>query len=441
MPCPFSSKSTDVTRYFRRDVLKNALAVGGVAALAACLEEDGTPNVPLGIADGGNVPDRQYAWNEYLSRDPHGNTIFPYHQLILLLNYVGDSPPTQADREAVEDAFTTLERAFQRGNGGVDPYQPDGSNTPGVLYTMGYSRNYFEMYDDPLPSTAAFRSPESVLEAVDEEPSKADSYDAALLLTSDYAQVLLSTELALFGKLDTLNGIDVEGTLDDAFEIADRRTGFIGPGVPRRELERDEIPSRSPLAMGFISGFADNQASEDAVAIESGPFAGGTTQQISKLRLDLDEWYDLEHEDRIHLMFSPEHTEDDVGEVGEFLASDSGLTREMDELMHEHAETEGVVGHTQKLAAARNDEFEPLILRRSEAVSTDEPTPGFNFTSLQRDLDAFVDVRKAMNGDHLETDVEAEHNGILDYISVEARGTYLVPPRSLIALPPTRPES
>lgn len=448
MPCPFSSgpsdadgrRPRDLGRFFRRDVLKGALAVGGSAALAACVDETGSSEVARGVETVEAVPERQFAWNDYLSRDQHANTIFPYHQLVLLLSYAAGGTPTADERGAVADAFATLDRAYQRGNGGADPYTPEAFATPGVLYTMGYSTRYFDRFDESLPEDIGLTSAEALLEAVDEDPANADPYDAALVLTSDYAQVLLSIELALFGELSTLNGVAVEGTFEGVFELAERRTGFVGPGVPRRELDREEIHSRAPLSMGFVSGFADNQASEDRVAIGSGPFADGSIQQLSRLTLDLDAWYDLSKPDRVELMFSPDHTVEDVGEVGEFLAADSGLTREMDERMPDHAREEGRVGHTQKLAASRDEDFEPLILRRSEAVSTDDPHPGFNFTSLQRDVEDFVAVRRAMDGDHLDVKVDDDQNGILAYHTVESRGAYLVPPRSKIALPTPRPE-
>ena len=129
-----------------------------------------------------------------------------------------------------------------------------------------------------------------------------------------------------------------------------------------------------------------------------------------------------------------ESTTEQTGDVGEFLASDSGVTRDIVDEIESDAE-EGRVGHTQKVAAARNDDFEPRILRRSEGVSTSHDG-ALNFTSIQRGIEAFTEVRKAMNEDH---DVPDEENGIVDYLTAHARGNYLVPPRELRALPPARP--
>jgi hypothetical protein len=139
------------------------------------------------------------------------------------------------------------------------------------------------------------------------------------------------------------------------------------------------------------------------------------------------------------MMFSPEHTEAEVGTVGEYLANDSGLRPEIGSRVEEDARDGGTVGHAQKLAAARDEDFEPLLLRRSEALSADTDNPGFNFTSLQRSMDHFVDARQAMNRE--PEGVSEPRNGIIDYLNVASRGNYLVPPRRLAALPPATPET
>lgn len=439
MGCPHSSNRKDFSRYFRRDVVKTALAAGGVSGLAACLDEAGVPDVPQGYDDISDVPERQFAWNDYMALDRHQNTVFPVHQLILLFDYVGTIPPTAEERKAIRDIFSTLDQAYQRGNGDINPYGPGGENMPGLLYMMGYSKEFFNRFGHDLPDTLGFYSAGELVENIDNE-TEVDKADAALVLASDHVQVLLSVELALQKDVATLNGIDVKGGIEGIFEVVDRRTGFVGPTVPRRKLDRDEIPKRSPLSMGFQSGFRDNQASEDRVAIQNGPFKEGTTLQLSRLKIDLDAWYEHEEETQISLMFSPDHEEDDIGQAGELLAGKSGLIEEMEESMEKNADEDGVIGHTQKLAAARDDNFEPTILRRSEAVSVDEPSPGMNFTSVQRHLDDFVEVRQAMDKPDVNTEVDEEFNGILDYHTVEKRGTYLVPPRDKIALPAPQPD-
>jgi len=58
-----------------------------------------------------------------------------------------------------------------------------------------------------------------------------------------------------------------------------------------------------------------------------------------------------------------------------------------------------------------------------------------NFVSLQRRMETFLDVRRAMNGDHVDASVPIERDGIRGFVSVRSRCTYLVPPRSKRALP------
>lgn len=417
----------------RRDFVAAAVAIGGSSALAACLEREtrdgtGDADFPTGSEPGAR-PAGQHVWNEYLVHDPTGNTVLPSHQLVLGLEYVGSTPPTDDERAAVEAAMATLDRAFQWGTGG----DPAAAINEGLLSMLGYSARYFERLGaavDGLPSA------EALLADVGEDPGKADGFDALLVLNSDFGSVLLAAEAALTGTRGALNGVPVEDTFDGVFEVAGRRAGVVGRGLPARELDRDDVHEEAPLSMGFRSGFADNQATEARVTLESGPFAGGTTLQASRLHIDLDRWYDQSEETRVHEMFSPTVGADDVGPTGDRLGSESEVTeadaRDAEAIGRAH----GTLGHTQKVARGRDDDFEPTLLRRTEGVATDVASgAGFNFHSIQRDLAEFVAVRKAMNVEEYDADVPHERHGIVDYLETEARGAYLVPPRADRALP------
>jgi hypothetical protein len=188
--------------------------------------------------------------------------------------------------------------------------------------------------------------------------------------------------------------------------------------------------------MGFKSGFRDNLPSEDRVTIDDGPFAGGTTVASSTLRIDLDRWYDQSHEERTAEMFCPAHSSDDVGPIGEKLGGDSDITRDDVDAIEDHAEEHGRLGHSQKLARARDDDFETRILRRTEGVAdTVHDGAGFQFNSVQATMQDFVETRKAMNVEEYDHDVPAENHGIVDYLETLRRGSYLAPPRSNRALP------
>jgi hypothetical protein len=411
----------------RRDFVKAAVAIGGTSALSACLDREGAPDLDTGPEDLSALPARQHAWNESLSRDEAGNVTAARHHVLLLLDYAGEGTPTDGDSDTVEQALRGLERAYPRSN-------------EGLLFTVGYTPAYFDRYDASLSDSVDLPRPEALAPFEDPEP---DEPDALVHLASDYGQVVLGAEEALLGERETLNDVDVS-SFGDVFERADRRTGFTGAGLPAANQDVDGIPDsepvdeNAPLFMGFTSGFEANQASEDRVTIREGPFAEGTTAHLSKIQLHLDQWYDQDSRyQRVGKMFSPAHADEEKVEgVGNNLGTDSGLDGDQDRTL-EDARTKGMVGHTQKSARARDENDSPLILRR-DFDSTDGGEAGLHFLSLQRTVADFVETREAMNG----TDVADQsavgtrnNNGILQYMSVDRRGNYLVPPRDHRSLP------
>ncbi len=414
----------------RREFAKSAVAIGGVSALAACLDRSSGGTVPAGIDDPANLPDRQHAWDDALATDDAGNPQMPNHHVLLLLDYTGDGAPTEAHRTQVEAALRSLERAYEWSN-------------EGLLFTLAYGPAYFDRFDSG-PAGVDLPTPEALAPFEDPEP---DTPDALLHLASDDERVVLEAEEALKGTTDTANDHEMDGSFDGVFETAARRTGFIGAGLPAENQDVDGIPDSepvpedAPLFMGFKSGFKRNQASEDRVTIEAGPFAGGSTAHLSFIRLQLQQWYEQDSRDqRVSKMFCPAHAaEGKVEGVGENLGTDSGID-ECPEDVVESSRREGVVGHAQKLSGAR-EENSPRILRR-DFDSTDGGEAGVHFLSLQQSIADFVETRRAMNG----TDVSENsavgqrvNNGILQYMRVERRGNYLLPPRSLRALPPADP--
>lgn len=426
--------------------MKAAVAIGGMSALSACANLTDnrvgatTPQFPQGPSDPSTLPTRQHAWGEYLVTDRQDNLVPPRHHVFVFLDYARSGVPTDADREAVDSALRTLERAYQRGTGSND----NAIANEGLLFMLGYSPAYFERFDSALPDTVDLPTPERVLAELDDDPGKADGADTLLHLASDRAQIVLSAEEALFGDLDRVNGIEVQADLTGLFERVDRRAGFTGAGLPSARLDEEAVSENAPASMGFKSKFADTAPSEDKVTIEEGPFAGGTTQHVSKLEIDLDMWYRHDHGDRVKRMFSPEHTTQDVGDVGEGLGRDSGVTEELTDRVGEHAKRDDLVGHSQKTARARDDNFEPVILRRGDFNAPAEPGSVLHFGAIQEGIADFVRTRKAMNGLGIEDDedvpsIAKENDGILAFIDVTNRANFLIPPRDLRALPPARP--
>ncbi len=412
----------------RRAFIRAAIAVGGVSALAACMNQEET--VPQASTEPADLPTRQHAWNEFCSTDDQGNVRPPKHHLLLGLTLQNDGEPTTDDRERLEASFETIEQAYERGN-------------DGLAFTIGYSPRYFERFgtdptDVDLPELDALTP--------FEDPAFDDS-DALLHLASDYGSVLLGTEEALAGTTDRLNGLEVTATLEDVFAITDRRTGFVGDGLPAEKADdgisglptTESIPEDAPFFMGFMSGLRESQASEDRVTIDNGPFAGGTTTHLSQIRIDLRQWYDQDsREQRIAKMYSPGHLADDLVEgAGHNLGTDTGV--DATEATVEADARSGVVGHAQKAARARED-GEPLILRR-DMNTTDGDEIGLHFLTHQRTIEAFIRTREAMTATDLEssTGLSRANNGILQYLRVRRRGNYLVPPRDHRSLPTPDP--
>lgn len=410
----------------RRAFLKSAVAIGGTAALAACTQRE-TVDVPSGPSDLSSLPNRQHAWNSALDTDDAGNPRSPRHHVLRLLDYRRDGPPTDADRRTTEEAFRLLERAYGRSN-------------DGLLFTVGYAPAYFERFDR---SPAGVDLPEPEALAPFENPAF-DAPDAVVHLAGDRAKVVLAAEEALRGRTDAVNGVEVTTSLDGVFDVAERRTGFVGEGLPADNQDVAGVPGsepvseEAPLYMGFESGFRKSQATEDRVTIPEGPFAGGTTQHISKISLNLNQWYEQDSRyQRVAKMFCPAHADSGaVKGTGDNLGDDSGVADCAP--TEETARTRGVVGHSQKMTDLREGD-RPVLLRR-DFDSTDGEQAGLHFVSLQRDVEEFVATREAMNGTDLDGAVgQRNNNGILQYMTVERRGNYLVPPRRLRALPPATP--
>lgn len=422
----------------RRRFCKAALAIGGMGSLSACLDRFGDEPIPQGGEEG--QPNRQFAWNASLERDEHGNVVLPEHHLFLYLDYAGENAdqsetiiPTDADRETLAAALDTIERAYEWSN-------------RGVVFDLSYSPRYFARFDEPLDESVDLPEPRALSRT---DSPTLDHQDALLHLASDRVEALLDIEETLFGADDgsTLNGVDVGGHLGEVLSVDDRRTGFIGPGLPAEKQgdvsgipDSGPVPDESPLFMGFKAGFIGNQATEEYVTIDTGAFAGGSTKQVSSIRQSLDKWYDEnDHSRMVARMFSPLLAERDVVDgVGNNLADNNQVTPEIYERIRETAEEFGMVGHTEK-AARGNRDFEGNVrLLRRHVESTDNNRASLHFATLQREISDFVAVREAMNGQDLTSGTAVQdrvNNGILRYLFTENRGNFLVPPRSLRAFP------
>ena len=412
-----------LARLTRRRLLLGAGAVavaggGAAAGMAAGLApgRSPVPDVPLGPQPGG-LPARQHAWEAYLAADTDGNPVAPRFDRLLFFDVAGD--PTPGYARLLESALRTLERAY--------PWRPSG-----LLFTAAWGPGYFTdvlRVASPVPPATALS---------DFEQPAIDDYHLCLHLACDDESRLAAVEAALT-RGTPLPRARADGWLDvsSGLRLRQSRTGFVGTGLPAGRQDVNGIPAGhpvpagSPLFMGFKSGLRRNQASEDAVTIHGGAFAGGTTMHVSYLRLRLDTWYaQLSQAERVARMYAPQVTPHQASEFTTDAESDPNL-------LPQAITRYGVIGHAQTSACARRG-GSPVILRR-DFDTTDGGLAGLHFVSLQATIADLVATRTAMNATSAQLQnpsiTDTVNNGINEFIFVLRRGNYIVPPRAQRSFP------
>jgi hypothetical protein len=163
----------------------------------------------------------------------------------------------------------------------------------------------------PRPLIEAARAPSETNETA------ADTYDARVHMASDNADVLLHAEEALWGGNDEgrtpaeIHG-DVEGPTDPDHEYGDHPAAELSTGF--NDLYRNSVPRETSATV-----LEDQQLVE---AKPPGIFAQGTVTHVSKLDTDIEDWYENNDlEERRARMFSPQHTAENTGAVGENLGN------------------------------------------------------------------------------------------------------------------------
>ena len=412
----------------RRFLIGAGAAVGVGAAVGAGVGIDGAhgasataapsvPDVEL-VAQPAGLPARQHAWTAYLAVDQQGDPIPPQFDRLLFFDVVGT--PTPASARLLEASLRVLERTFS--------WMPSG-----LLFTAGWGPAYFTDVlgvAAPLPSAKALS---------DFEQPAIDDYHLCLHLASDDEARLAAVEAALTHGTPIPYYTDAAEPLDisPVLRLRETRTGFVGSGLPAERQDTGGIPAgqpvpvNAPLFMGFKSALKRNQATEDAVTIADGPFAGGATMHASYLRLRLDTWYaQLSQQERVARMYAPQVTQEQVNHFTTDAKSDPNL-------LGQAISRYGVIGHAQTSATARRN-GKPLILRR-DFDTTDGGEAGLHFVALQRSIEDFVTTRTAMNASSAQlrnpSITDTVNNGINEFIFVTKRGNYLLPTRAERSFP------
>ena len=376
-------------------------------------EQPVIPRVALGRQPSG-LPLRQHAWGATLAQDSDGDSIPPRFDRLLFFDVIGR--PTTAHARLLEAALRTLERRYHWG-------------PPGLLFTAGWGHGYFERLQVPSPIPRAKGMSDFELPSIDD-------YDLCLHLAGNDSERLAAVEAALLHG-EPLPGAHGPLQISSALRWRETRTGFVGDGLPAQHQDTGGIPAgqpvspSAPLFMGFRSNLRKNQASEDAVTVPDGPFAGATTMQVSYMRLRLESWYrDLDENGRIARMYAPQVTPEQVSHFTTDAESDPNL-------LGQAISRYGVVGHAQASARARRH-GKPLILRR-DFNTVDGGQAGLHFVSLQRTIEDFVKTRNAMNASSAQLQnpaiTDTVNNGINSFIFVLKRANYILPRRSERSFP------
>jgi hypothetical protein len=410
-------------RLTRRRLLLGAagVAAGGAAAGVAIdvATSSGTssvnvPRVALRPAAAG-LPARQHAWTATEARDSDGNPIAPRFDRLLFFDVQGS--PTPAYARLLEASLRTLEHRFAWG-------------PAGLLFTAGWGPDYFERVlhvASPIPRATAMS---------DFELPAIDDYHLCLHLACDDERRLADVEAAL------VHGVPLPGAagplkITDILRWRETRTGFVGAGLPAAHQDTGGIPTGEPVAksaplfMGFKSNYKRNQATEDAVTIPNGPFAGGTTMAVSYMRLRLDSWYGaLSERERVARMYAPQVTPAEANAFTTDAASDP-------DKLNQAITRYGVIGHAQTSARARRN-GKPLIQRR-DFNTVDGGQAGLHFVCIQRSIEDFVTTRNAMNAASAQLQnpsiTSTVNNGINEFMFVLKRASYILPARAERAFP------
>ena len=407
----------------RRRLLIGAAGVAAAgAAVGLALDQTHGASPPVSdvrpVAEGSQpsgLPARQHAWAATLARDGDGNPVAPRFDRLLFFDVVGRAATGQ--KTVLEAALRTLERRYRWGPGGL-------------LFTAGWGPEYFTRVlklASPIPVAIGLS---------DFELPSIDDYHLCLHLAGDRENRLAAIEAALVHGA-SLPGADGPCDISSALRWRETRTGFVGAGLPAAHQDVGGIPSGEPVAkgaplfMGFKSNLRKNQATEDSVTVAEGPFAQGTTMQVSYMRLRLDSWYDdLSHEQRIARMYAPQVTPRQVSHFTTDAESDPNL-------LGQAINRYGVIGHSQTSARARR-QGQPLIIRR-DFNTVDGGQAGLHFVSIQRSIEDFVTTRNAMNAAHAQLQNPAisdtVNNGINEFIFVLKRANYILPPRAKRSFP------
>ncbi|MGH7640225.1 MAG: DUF7405 family protein [Candidatus Dormibacteria bacterium] len=353
----------------------------------------------------------------------------------------------------------------------------------GILSQVAYGLNYFQNYlprrltDQHMPrSTRAGSEGEwALIDAIrfvkDPEDLVLEQNDISFHFKCDYKEHIDEVLQALFfpeGK--SLNGIPVKSTyVGDLFSITTIRRGFAGHDMPRTLGTRlgipgaEKIPAGAMLFMGFTSSHIHGLAAGNLPSFETIPgwtdqtrdsyFAGGTAMHLSHIAIDLDKWFDLPHQGRLHRMFNPRRTE----AQGVLSPDQAPKTATFKAERDRDVEAHKLVGHNEQmqfLSRVEEDTVTPygdrlekgtvFFLRQdfdtvenpfefsTEGPVDSRPRAGVHFIGFGPSAQHFELMRREMDSVDLQRQYQLsdENVGFTKFLHTTHRQNYLLPPRA-----------
>jgi len=392
------------------------------------------------------------------------------------LAFASDDVDTlRSAQKRLADALAGVERVY--------PLAPSG-----IFIQVAYGLSYFRQR---IPSDVTDRYfPKSTLAGSEGQWAVVDSirfpkdpddvvledHDIVFHFKSDYRDHIDNAIGALFhaGEQD-LNGLPAaDAYVGDLFTITSVRKGFAGHGMPKVIGERlgipgaEHIPAGSMLFMGFTSSHVHGLAAGNLPSFETVPgytdakvgdyFAGGTSMHLSHIAIDLEKWYALPHQGRLHRMFHPRRTEGP-----EVLSPDqSPATSTFEEQRDKDAEEHGVLGHNEQmqfLSRVKEDtttaygetlprgtvfflrqDFNtvenPFAFSTSDPINS-IPRAGVHFVGFGPSAQYFEKMRLQMDGvDHQQRyHLPDENLGFTKFLVTTHRQNLVLPPRAHRSFP------
>jgi hypothetical protein len=361
-------------------------------------------------------------------------------------------------------------------------------NPGGILTQVAYGLSYFKEFipaavaDKLMPRHLEDGKPgewaliDSIKYPKDPADLVLEQNDISFHFKSDYNEHINDVMQALFQPgTHLLNGIPGENVyVGDLFNVTSIRRGFAGRGMPRKMATRlripgaENIPNGAMLFMGFTSSHVHGLAQGTLPSFETIPgytdqtpesyFAHGTMMHLSHIRIDLEEWYGMNHQDRLHRMFHPRRTE-----AEEVLSpSQAPETTTFKPELEEDAKKHGVVGHnaqmqflsrlsedTTTVYGDRLPKGTVLFLRQdfdtvenpfefsSDGPVSPTPMPGVHFIGFAPSAQLFEKIRLEMDGVELQKkyNLPDQNTGFTKFLVTTHRQNYLEPSRKHRSFP------